>query len=273
MNAAVATRLADALDTFLLEARRTSRARAIDRAVRRLERLLGHAFDVQGKAFLRHLGALKPQFPEVREAIRNEDWEPLLDAAFRATRKLFADALQRAVELALQAGAEAAIAEFGVPLDFSLENPRAVAYLLDYGAERVTMIEQTTRDAIRSILVQAADEGWSYDRAARAISQRFTEFRVGQPQQHVRSRAHLVAMTEIGDAYEHGNLLAAQAIADGGSTVEKSWLTAGDQRVSDGCRDNAAAGWIALDADFPSGHQRPLRHPGCRCALLTRVAP
>ena len=41
--------------------------------------------------------------------------------------------------------------------------------------------------------------------------------------------------------------------------------------ASDGCDENAAAGWLPLAAAFPSGHQRPLRFPGCRCDLLMRA--
>lgn len=259
--------LADAVDTFLREAARPTRDLALQRHRRGLERRLGHAFDVQAKAFLRRFAALKPKFPEMQEAIRNEDWEPLLDQAFRLTRGLFRKALDRAVQTAMRLG----FAGAGVDVSFSLENPRAVAYLRDHGAELVAGIEQTTRDEIRTILTQAADEGWSHDKAARAIGQRFTEFRVGRPQEHVRSRAHLVAMTELGNAYEHGNLAAAEQAHADGIQMEKSWLTAHDDRVSDDCRANEEAGWIGIADAFPSGAQRPLQHPGCRCALLTRV--
>lgn len=263
--------LAEAVATFLREAKRPTRDLATARAAKRLERLVAHAFDVQGKGFLRRLAALRPKFPEVAEAIRNEDWQPLLDAAFRATQKLFADAIQSGAEDALQAGADAAIAELGVGVEFDLANPEAVAYLRDYGAQRVAMIEDATREAIRTIIADGVEQGWSYSQTAKAIADRFAEFRVGRPQEHVRSRAHLVAMTETGDAYEHGNLLASKHLASLGTELEKSWLTAGDGRVSAGCRENAEAGWIGLDEDFPSGHARPLRFPGCRCALITRV--
>lgn len=260
-------RLADALDAFLAEAKRPSRDLALQPHQRHLERRLKHAFDVQAGSFLARFATLKPKFPEVKEAIRSEDWEPMLDAAFRITRKLFVRAIERAAQLALRMGFDSA----GIAPGFDLENPRAVAYLREHGAELVAGIEDTTRDQIRTILTQAVDEGWSHDKAARAIGQRFAEFRVGRPQEHVRSRAHLVAMTEMGNAYEAGNLMAAEQAHAEGTTMEKSWLTAGDARVIDECLTNQNAGWIPIDQAFPSGHQRPLAHPSCRCALLTRV--
>jgi hypothetical protein len=52
--------------------------------------------------------------------------------------------------------------------------------------------------------------------------------------------------------------------------MEKRWLTVGDDRVSDGCKDNQRAGWIALNDAFPSGDDRPLRFPGCRCVVQYR---
>jgi hypothetical protein len=93
---------------------------------------------------------------------------------------------------------------------------------------------------------------------------------MGMPQQHIDSRAHLVAVTETGNAYAEGQLEVAQELAAAGIEMEKAWITVGDDRVTEGCRENEAAGWIGLDDPFPSGHQRPLRFPGCRCDLLTR---
>lgn len=108
---------------------------------------------------------------------------------------------------------------------------------------------------------------------AREISSRFEEFAVGKPQQHIDSRAHLVAVTETAEAYEEGNRIAAKQIQQQGITMEKFWLTVKDNRVSDGCDENMDAGWIGIDEAFPSGHQRPPRFPGCRCDTLYRRKP
>jgi hypothetical protein len=262
----VRSMLAEAVDTFVAEAARPIRDLALERERRRLARQLGHAWDVQGAAFLRRLAALRPRFPDVQEALRIEDWEPLLDAAFGLTRSLFRRALDRAIRAAIRLGFGAG----GVTASFDLANPRAVAYLRDHGADLVAGIEETTREHIRALLVQAAAEGWPYGRTAREIGRRFAEFRVGRPQEHIRSRAELVAVTELGNAYEHGTLLAAEQEHASGTPMEKRWLAVMDDRTEQECRDNHAAGWIPVDQPFPSGHQRPLAHPACRCTLLTR---
>jgi transposase-like protein len=52
--------------------------------------------------------------------------------------------------------------------------------------------------------------------------------------------------------------------------VEKFWDTANDEYVCEYCTRNEAAGWVPLDLPFPSGHQQPQAHPGCRCDLRIR---
>ena len=99
---------------------------------------------------------------------------------------------------------------------------------------------------------------------------RFEEFAVGKPQKHIDSRAHLIAITEIGEAYEVGNATVADDLRQAGLPMEKSWLHSRDGKVSDGCLRNAEDGWIPIEQAFTSGHMHPLRFPGCRCAALYR---
>ena len=253
------------------------------RAVRRKRRLLApiekkldaaiaKAFTAQGKAFMRRLARLKPQFPKLEEAIRDQDWEPLFDEAILQTIKAFVGPIDLFAAAALLAGGQQQIAELGVDISFDLENPRAVAFLEEYGAQRVSMINETTRSTIKSIVTQAVDEGWSYDRTAKALSDRFGEFAVGRPQQHIDSRAHLVAVTEAAHAYEAGNRMVVDDLIAAGLTMEIRWLNVGDNRVSEGCRANGAEGWIPATSTFQSGHQHPPRFPGCRCCGLSRRA-
>ena len=82
----------------------------------------------------------------------------------------------------------------------------------------------------------------------------------------------LVAVTEVGNAYEAGTAGTIRQLEQTGLAMEKSWLTVGDDRVDDECAGNEAAGWIPATAAFPSGHDRPLAHPACRCTLLFRRA-
>jgi hypothetical protein len=152
----------------------------------------------------------------------------------------------------------------------------AVDDLARRGAERVTGIAETTRKRLRTLLTRAADEGWSYQRTAKEITALYRGF-AGPPlavrPRHLRSRAEAIAVFELGDAYEHGNLLVAQDLQDAGLEMEKSWLTVGDDRVRTDHRANQGEGWIPLDQAFGSGDDRPPADPGCRCTLLMRRKP
>lgn len=139
-------------------------------------------------------------------------------------------------------------------------------------AARITGIDATTRELLMTLIEQAIGENWAYTALARAIRKLFADFGRAVPQRHLRDRAELIAVTEIGQAYIDGQLDQAERLAARGAQIEKSWLTVGDDRVSDGCRANEAAKWIPFAQTFPSGHAGPLRFPGCRCALQTRRA-
>ena len=47
-----------------------------------------------------------------------------------------------------------------------------------------------------------------------------------------------------------------------------TWVVDPDGPPSPDCEDNALAGPTALGEAFPSGHQWPPMHPGCRCLLI-----
>jgi len=262
-----ATALLPILARFLEAARRVSKTRALTPIERRLELAMRKVFRAQGAALTRRLARLRGRFP-IQEAISPADWLPLFDAAALETLRLFVDPIDLAVGAALKAGALAAIADTRAGMSFTLANPRAVTYLKQYGAKLVKGVDDTTRDYLRTIITQGVDEGWSYGKMAKAITDRYEEFAVGRPQQHIDSRAHLIAITESANGYEQGNRLVVQDLRDGGLEMVKSWLTVGDDLVSDGCQENQAEGWIPLDQAHSSGDQCPPRFPGCRCSEL-----
>lgn len=278
-----------AAEEYVEAVRRSRRLKRKEPIERRLELAMRKAFREQGRQFERNLRKFRDRFGEAQRADtqvrpdgRDEDtelsesilpteWMFVFHAVAQKTLVLFSKPIDTAVRAALLAGGTNLIAELGAGISFALDNPRAVTYLEQYGAKLVTKINETTRDYIGTIIEQATREGWSYDRIAEALTERYEEFAIGKPQAHIDSRAHLIAVTETGNAYTEGRLQAAQELEAAGLEMEKAWDTVGDDKVSEGCRGNAAVGWIKLDAAFPSGHQRPLRFPGCRCDLLTRV--
>lgn len=265
-----ARRLVESIDRLLeadLRRRKARHTRPLERA---LERRLADIFRRQGAAFLRRLGALRstytPIVPRetstVTEALRVEDWGPLFDQTTLETIAILEGTLTEFASLALLEGGRTAIAEFGIDGSFDLTNPRAVAYLEAHPALRVAGINAVTRDEIGRIITAGVEAGASYARIAREVRLAYAEFSV--------RRAKLIAVTEIGDAYEAGNRGVADMLTAVGLEVEKQWLDVGDRRVDPECVSNAAQGWIPIDATFASGHQQPTAHPGCRCTTEYR---
>lgn len=265
-------------DLALLVEKTTSgiRMRTLRQVAAGLDKAMATAFRVQGRRFTRHFERkVKPHWPQakLKEAgVLQDGVTAAMAAAARETQRVFVTPIQAAASKCLAAGGNVLIAQLDLAGSFSLKNPRAVAYLEAHGAELVAGINDTTRDAIQSIVTQGVDEGWSYNRTAQAISTRFREFAVGRPQDHIDSRAHLVAVTESGNAYMAGQQAVVGDLMDAGLSMEKAWATIGDDKVSEGCQANEAAGWIAADENFPSGDPHPLRFPGCRCDVRYRRA-
>ena len=126
----------------------------------------------------------------------------------------------------------------------------------------ITNIDETTRHQINNIVRNALSEGTSYTEVERQLIRKFPGLGEFKPQRHVQNRARLIALTETGQAYEGGKQQLSNRAERAGVRFNKHWLSVGDDRVSPGCRRNDDKGWIPNDTAFPSGHQRPLRHPG-----------
>lgn len=270
---------------FIEAVKRARKMKKREQAARRLELALRKAFKEQGRLFVRGLSQFKDRFTEaariaspfgddkmnVDESMAPTEWMFVFYENAKKTFALFEKPIDSAAQAALISGAANTIAELGINISFDLKNPRAVAYLDRHGAAQVTKINETTRDYLHTIITQAVNEGWSYQRTAEAIIARYKEFQVGSPLEHIDSRAHLIAVTESGNAYMEGTLQVAQDLHAAGIEMEKSWSRASG--YDDECAQNEAAGWIPINDPFPSGDMRPLAHPGCLCDMLTRMKP
>jgi hypothetical protein len=258
---------------------RGNQRKKMERLIRPLEIALRKAFREQGHLLVRKFRQVKRFFNEsdpwqghydlltaqFNEAVPPSEVEMIWAQVQMETLKLFAVPIDTAVAKALEYGGMGMLGEVGIKIRFDLKNPRAVDYLRDYGTRLVKDVNETTRDYLQTLISHSIEEGWSYQRTAEAIIERFEEFGVGRPQDHIDSRAHLIAVTETGNAYEEGSRIVAKDLQDAGLEMEKSWSTVGDTKVSEGCKTNEADGWIGIDKAHTSGHQRPLRFPGCRC--------
>lgn len=234
---------------------------------KKLEKDFQKAFRQQRKAVLARFTALKSEF---QEKSLTQKIDALMEPVLEDAAPLMVGSIEGAATVAMSAAYKQRSTEFGLSFAFDVKNKRAISYLQKYAARRVTGINKTTQNEIARIIVKGQESGWSYDHTARAISRKFNEFAVGQPQAHIQSRAHLVAVTEAGEAYETGNRQVIDEMVDTGLEMEMSWSTVGAANVCDICLANAAAGWISTTGAFPSGHQHAPAHPACRCANLYR---
>lgn len=230
---------------------------------------LAAQFRNQGRRFVAELGKFKGQF---EEAVGEGSWNRAWDVAASDTAGAMEVAIFDAADKSWKKGAERVVADFGLASSFTLANPRAVEYLRNHAADMVAKVDETTRGYIRTLMVKAVDEGWSYDRTAKILIERFEEFAVGSPLRHIESRAHLIAVTESAYAYEAAGAQVVTQMSERGVPIVKSWITVGDDRVDPDCDGNESEGWIARDANFSSGDSEPPAHPGCRCTAGYQVS-
>jgi hypothetical protein len=156
---------------------------------------------------------------------------------------------------------------------FDQANDRAVEYAEARGAEMVGMkwvdgelvenpdaewvITETTRDTLNQLIQDAFEEGKTPEELAQAIEDS-EDFSI--------TRARNIARTELADAQSSGEL---EAMKESGVVTGKSVLLAED--ACELCQENADAGVIDLDEDFPSGDDVPSFHPGCKCGTKYHV--
>jgi hypothetical protein len=253
----------------------TNKARVLRPAERKLTKAMQKAFRVQGKSFVKGLVKYAYQFPpEIKEAIGDIPVDDLFDGSDADSFDLFKQPIEDTGKGLLAAGAKHLLGELDVSLSFSLANPRAVTYIEQHGAALIAKINQETRSQIKTLLRQATDEGWSYQKTARAIIGQYDDMAVGVPGNYT-SRAERIAVTEAGEAYEEGNWIVTQDLAAGGVQLEKKWDTAPELSKSGPCENicqpNADEGWIPADQPHQSGDDHPLGHVGCYCDELYQV--
>ena len=240
----------------------------------KLQKEIGKIFINQGKVFIEQFDVFEIRFTEsarLKENIGGDELNRLFDNVEALTNDQFKKPLDEAYRASIAAGANAITLELGEDIiSFNLSNQRAEDWIIDNGAKLVTNVNETSRFRIKNIVKKGLRAGDSYDDIAAAITKRYKEFAIGKPQLHIRSRAHLVAITETGNASEAGAREGALQANAAGLNMEKMWSDTGDNKVSELCVVNNNQSWIPIDQPHASGHDRPLRFPGCRCAELYR---
>lgn len=270
----MANKISQILQHLISAMSRNQKDNALASTQSKLQKEIAKIFINQGKIFIEQFDVFQIRFTEstrLKETIGGDELNRLFDNVEALTNDQFKKPLDDAYRASIFAGANAITAELGEEIiSFNLSNQRANDWMIDNGAKLVTNVNETTRFGIKNVLKKGIKAGDSYNEIAEAITERYKEFAIGKPQFHIRSRAHLVAITETGNAYEAGSREGAKQADAAGLPMEKKWSTTGDNRVSELCLVNEDESWIPIDTVHASGHDRPLRFPGCRCAELYR---
>lgn len=158
-----------------------------------------------------------------------------------------------------------AVARLGYPEDRSIVNhmdEAALEYAQTRGAELIGRtgkhsITDTTRDALRGLISDGIEEGWSSAKLASHFEDSFVMS---------RDRAEMIARTELAMAHVQGNV---EGWKETGEVEKKKWIVSQDE-VCDICQELDGV-TIDLDDDFdgPDGPlDAPPAHPNCRCDIV-----
>ena len=136
----------------------------------------------------------------------------------------------------------------------------------------VSQIERTTLRELEQTVVRTMDASGvsQFDGTDAAIVALFLAALTRKYEMWLAHRTMIIARTETDNAFERGKYALAALAYTSGLQIEKFWHTVRDARVEVICIGNEGAGWIPLNAQFPTGHLHPLAHVGCRCWCLYR---
>lgn len=158
----------------------------------------------------------------------------------------------------------------GNSVRFNEQNARVVRFIRKWGAENVTgMINKTTRDRLRTVLVRGIEQGQGYEAMGKAIGHVFD---VAQG-----SRSVMIARTEV---HRASNFASLEGYKQAG-VEEKEWQhsAGGDQPRE--THEEMDGQTVGIDDDFesPTGDTAP--YPGefgdaaddanCQCGVLPVV--
>ena len=248
----------DALGTWSPASAPGRNAKAIRREALRLRTAALRVFRAQTKWLVKNWPLLLP--PSERSGISKAigDVNPTTWAGWD---KPAAIELGPPIQMSVFSGGQAGMAQVGITVDWTLQNPRALEYVTKHGLDLAKGINKTTTKQMRAVIRAGLKEGASTPDIANAVRSRM----MGMS----KRRATLIAQTETIGAQAQGTLMVGKEI--GVDIVLKRWL---DLRVN---HDPVCAALhnvtIRLDEVFDGGFDGPPAHVNCQCALrLVSVA-
>jgi hypothetical protein len=268
--------LVAAIDAYLEADRPAQKQRATRYLETRVRAQLRRTWRAQRTQALAKLSKQRANFPPERsraiaEAAMRADQLDSIPGGVKNDPALIA-VIQASAGTAFDIAINHVIAELAITSSFDITIPAAADWMRTWGATRVSAIDDITRARLRRVLVEAVESNWSYQQTARQITSLFDGFTARSPLGHIRNRAELISVTEIGDAYEYAGKVMADQLTAAGTLLDKEWLTASSD-VCPTCSSAAGEGWIHGDDSFSNGLDGPLGHPGCRCSLARRARP
>jgi hypothetical protein len=260
---------------------------------------IGREFErAYARAVTRYIEALKRSTSgaAVVAAIRSGDAEALdRAAAWVEADKQFQRDIERQLLDVVSATGSRAGGRIGV--SFTLDNPYSPEWARAHAADLVTMIADTTRDALREFVADAfaagipprelaeqirdvvgvtpaqaarirlLREGWKADGLSSSeIASRIASL----TDRMVRDRALLIARTEIITAANQGQLASWRVASDRGlvlPTTVKVWIAADWEKCTSGVCPALDGTRAKLGEPFPGGYMAPPRHPACVCTM------
>ncbi len=125
-------------------------------------------------------------------------------------------------------------------------NRAAVNYAGERAGELIKNFAESTPEMLRATVSKAIEEGWSAGKLRDALRENYAFSPV---------RALSIARSETAVARRRGGKETAKAAG----AEQKHWDILGDDPCAL-CLNNAAAGWIPIDEEFPEGDDP---HPNC----------
>lgn len=149
-----------------------------------------------------------------------------------------------------------------VGLSFDVLQPGLEAYIEQHAAELVTEVTSTTKDSVKRALAKGMEAGEGIPELAA---------RIEEAGAFAPSRAELIARTEAtAVTNQSGRSSLASWSKESGRRVEKSWLSAQDDRVRPAHQALDNGEYYPIDHDYPGEGPEP-SSPNCRCTLLYRT--
>ncbi len=173
-------------------------------------------------------------------------------AALRAGFAVMTDEMLLDMREAFAAHGISTAAQLRVGIDLrSVVDHAAVSYARERAAELIRDFAKTTPEMMRATVARALEEGWSAGRLRDVLRSNYG---------FSPARALSISRTELARSRRAGG----QFGAEKAGAQSKHWDIGDDEESCAECQNNAAEGWIPLDADFPSGDDP---HPNCTCSI------